>query len=222
MSISPMTPEQLEQSIKITRLFSTPLASLEYPDFPALNDELRTTILQRAAETPSVVHSNEGGWQSDDDFAAWSGDAGARLIAFANTLANQLSAVNSLEHGLIEPNLQWTLSAWANVNHHGHSNALHGHPGAFWSGVYWVDDGTDETCSPVGGELEFIDPRGMLPSMLAPALRMRIGGCLDAGYSSCFVPRTGTFLMFPSWLMHAVRRYEGARARISIAFNLCG
>ncbi|WP_409348109.1 putative 2OG-Fe(II) oxygenase [Pseudomonas sp. RIT778] len=25
--------------------------------------------------------------------------------------------------------------------------------------------------------------------------------------------------MFPSWLMHSVRRFEGTRPRISIAFN---
>ena len=217
-----MNLSQIEQSIKITRLFSTPLASMEYPDFPALNDELRATILQRAAQTPSVLHSNEGGWQSDDDFAVWSGEAGARLIAFANTLANQLSAVNSPEYGLIEPNLQWTISAWANVNCRGHGNAMHGHPGAFWSGVYWVDVGADEECPQVGGELEFVDPRGLLPTMLTPALRMRIEGCLDAGYNRRIMPRTGTFLMFPSWLMHAVRPYEGKRSRISIAFNFHG
>jgi uncharacterized protein (TIGR02466 family) len=213
-------PEQMAQSIKITRLFSTPLASLEYPEFEALNRELRAIIAKRAAAVTSVVHSNDGGWQSDDDFAEWSGAAGARLMTFAKAFANQVSAINSPEHGLIEPDLQWNLSAWANINHCGHANALHGHPGAYWSGVYWVDDGTEQNGQPVGGELEFLDPRGMVPSMLEPTLRMRIEGCLDAGYSSRFTPRTGTFLMFPSWLMHAVRRYEGTRSRISIAFNL--
>ncbi|MEB0078450.1 putative 2OG-Fe(II) oxygenase [Pseudomonas sp. CCI3.2] len=32
-------------------------------------------------------------------------------------------------------------------------------------------------------------------------------------------PSSGTFLVFPSWLLHAVSRYEGQRPRVSIAFN---
>ena len=30
---------------------------------------------------------------------------------------------------------------WANINRKGEGNAFHSHPGAFWSGVYYVDDG---------------------------------------------------------------------------------
>ena len=37
--------------------------------------------------------------------------------------------------------LSWILSAWANVNRRGDFNQLHTHPGATWSGVYYVDHG---------------------------------------------------------------------------------
>jgi uncharacterized protein (TIGR02466 family) len=205
--------------IKINKLFATPVASLQHPDFQRLNAELRETILAREATQASTDHSNEGGWQSTDDFAQWAGDAGAELLAFAQELANQLSAVNSPEHGLIEAKLTWTCAAWANINRSGHGNGVHGHPGAYWSAVYWVDDGGRGDDDTWGGELEFVDPRGVMPTLLYPALRMRIEGCLTAGFMSKMAPTAGTLVMFPSWLLHSVKPHRGDRPRISIAFN---
>ena len=59
---------------------------------------------------------------------------------------------------------------WANVNRSGHGNEFHSHPGAFWSAVYYVDDGGIDADPSLGGELEFMDPRGPLPAMNAPHL----------------------------------------------------
>nr|WP_275078258.1 hypothetical protein [Pseudomonas syringae] len=56
---------------------------------------------------------------------------------------------------------------------------MHGHPGAFCSGVYWVDDGGRQDDVSIGGDLEFPDPRGMMPSVYNATLRMRIDGCLQ-------------------------------------------
>ncbi len=201
--------------IRIDRLFPTPVARLEFPDFERLNRALGETILQRAAGHPGVAHSNQGGWQSADDFTDWSGDAGAELLAFGKAFASQLSAVASPQHGLLEPKHDWTVGAWANVNREGDHNAAHGHPGSYWSGVYWVDAGAPDA----GGELVFIDPRGILPTLLAPHLRMRIEGCVDAGLDHTVKPSSGSFVMFPSWLLHSVSRYGGPRPRISVAFN---
>ncbi|WAH56514.1 2OG-Fe(II) oxygenase family protein [Pseudomonas silvicola] len=216
----PTFPAQVDpEQIKITRLFPTPIAALQHPDFENLNARLKAVILARSESHPGTQRSNLGGWQSEDNFADWAGEAGAQLIAFAQELANQLSAVSSPEHGLIEAHLTWNYSAWANINRKGHANSLHGHPGSFWSGVYWVDDGGRHDDPDVGGELEFVDPRGITPMLLNPALRMRIEGCLGAGSVATQTPRSGTLLMFPSWLLHAVRRYDGDRPRISVAFN---
>ena len=35
----------------------------------------------------------------------------------------------------------WRANMWANINKSGHGNEFHSHPGSFWSGVYYVDDG---------------------------------------------------------------------------------
>ena len=206
--------------INIRRLFATPLASLQYPDAEWLNAELKTLISSRMAQDLCGTQcSNDGGWQSAHDFAQWGGEACDALVAFAREFGNQLTAVHHEQYGFTEPAFEWKLNAWANVNEAGHSNALHGHPGAFWSGVYWVDAGGREEDASVGGDLEFIDPRGMVASTYNPALRMRVEDCLTAGFSSTCSATSGTFVMFPSWLMHAVRRFEGTRPRMSIAFN---
>ncbi|WP_205300056.1 TIGR02466 family protein [Pantoea sp. Tr-811] len=206
-------------AIQIRHLFVTPIASVVHPDAQALNRQLHEVITQRMAVDPGTSHSNQGGWQSPADFSQWGGEPAQALLAFGLALANQLTAVYSAEHGLVEPTFTWRHSAWANVNHPGDSNHLHGHPGAYWSGVYWVDDGGRQEDPAVGGDLEFPDPRGMMPSVYSPDLRMRIEGCLTAGYSSSVAPATGTFVMFPSWLMHSVQRFNGTRPRISVAFN---
>ncbi|PLR30562.1 TIGR02466 family protein [Chimaeribacter arupi] len=209
------------QDIRIQRLFVTPLALVEHPAAEALNEALKAEIAQRQAEDNlGVRHSNVGGWQSAADFNEWPGMGARALTAFARALAYELTAVQHPEQGLVLPEFDWKINAWANVNRAGNANALHAHPGAFWSGVYWVDDGhSGEEETATGGELEFHDPRGVLPSMYNPELRMRIADCLSAGLTTAITPKSGTLVMFPSWLQHAVTRVTATRPRISIAFN---
>lgn len=204
--------------IEIHRLFATPIASIEVPIAAALNDSLADYILTRREKETSVRHSNIGGWQSGPDLCNWDHPAIKTLVEFGRSFVNQLTAVNA-PHGLVEPCHPWKIEGWANVNSNGCSNALHAHPGAFWSLVYWVDDGREADGVDCGGQLEFHDPRGILPAMYAPALRFRIEGCLNAGYTQAVTATSGRLVAFPSWLQHAVSTYTGARPRISIALN---
>ena len=73
----------------------------------------------------------------------------------------------------------WGANMWANINRSGHGNEFHSHPGAYWSGVYYVDDGGIAADPSLGGELEFMDPRGPLPAMNAPHLGRRHAGRPD-------------------------------------------
>jgi uncharacterized protein (TIGR02466 family) len=109
---------------------------------------------------------------------------------------------------------------WANVNRSGHGNEFHSHPGAFWSAVYYVDDGGIDADPSLGGELEFMDPRGPLPAMNAPHLGYAMPGGLTGGATERIRPRAGRLVMFPAWMIHQVRPYQGTAERISIAFNL--
>jgi uncharacterized protein (TIGR02466 family) len=112
------------------------------------------------------------------------------------------------------------MNAWANVNSPGDGNEFHTHPGSFWSGTYYVDDGYDGSEERRGGEFEMQDPRGIAPAMYAPLLAFKTPGGLSVGSSETASPTTGHMMLFPAWLSHAVRPYEGKRKRISIAFNL--
>ncbi|MBT0666914.1 hypothetical protein HT136_00835 [Novosphingobium profundi] len=206
--------------VQIAKIFPTPLASIVHPEAERLCRELTEVILAHEAADPGVSHSNQGGWQSQDDFLAWSGEAGAELVAFAIAFANRMSAVLDPAHGLVAADLDWAFNAWANVNRSGHGNVSHAHPGAYWSAVYWVDDGREPGEEDCGGELEFLDPRGSMPLMLAPSIKMRIEGCLLAGLRHQVSPKSGTLVLFPSWLLHQVAVFTGKRPRISIAINL--
>ena len=65
---------------------------------------------------------------------------------------------------------------WANVNRAGHGNEFHSHPGSFWSGVYYVDDGGIGADPSLGGELEFMDPRAAGVGDVRAAARLRHAG----------------------------------------------
>ena len=71
-----------------------------------------------------------------------------------------------------------------------------------------------------GGEFEVQDPRGVAPVMYAPLLTFAGPNGPSLGASELIRPVAGMMVLFPSWLQHAVRPYQGDAVRISIAFNL--
>jgi hypothetical protein len=212
------------ESLEIVPLFATPLVILNLPDAATLNVELRRVIEQREKSHPSTQHSNLGGWQSSWDMDRWGGAPAIKLLAIARNLANRVTTDRKGNPGTgPHPGyfaVTWVANMWANINRSGHANEFHSHPGAYWSGVYYVDDGGIAGDASLGGELEFMDPRGPLPAMFAPHLSVAMAGGLSAGATERVPPKPGRLVMFPSWVMHQVRPYNGTAERISVAFNL--
>jgi uncharacterized protein (TIGR02466 family) len=102
-------------------------------------------------------------------------------------------------------NLQ--MDCWANVLRRGQYNSVHDHPGATWSGVYYVSGGKRDNDDPFNGKLELLDPR----------MGVNMVGREEGRY---FVePLPGLMVMFPSWLKHMVHPFFGSGERISISFN---
>lgn len=201
--------------IQVNGIFATPVAILMLTDAAAVNEALKAIILAREQSHPSTSHSNLGGWQSSWDFAEWSGPAGQQVLGAARHVADQLTSDRQGQKRKID----WKVNAWANVNRVSHGNEFHTHPGAFWSGCYYVDDGGVGADPSLGGQFEIQDPRGVAPAMYAPGLAFAVPGGQSCGASELVTPRGGMILMFPSWLSHAVRPYTGSGTRISIAFN---
>jgi len=204
-------------SLSVAGLFQTPLAAVTLAGHETLNAALAERILARRQQDPGVVASNIGGWHSAE-FQSWSGPPGAQLLGAARQLVDRLTLTDT-PGGLARSAINWRVTAWANVSGAGDGNRSHGHPGAFWSGVYWVDDGGADADETLGGLFEMTDPRGLLPVMYAPNLRYAIAECDDAGAARTLTPKAGMMILFPSWLSHAVTPYRGTKPRISVAFN---
>lgn len=205
--------------MRTEQMFATPMIVAEPFEDLAEVAELAGIIRQRAAAYPGVRHSNDGGWQSAaHDFLDWAGPLGAELLRRAAAICDR-STLSLADGQLIRAPLDWQITAWANVNGFGAANLEHVHPGAYWSGSFYADDGGIAGNEALGGALEFVDPRGPAPMMYAPAVKIGIEGCVTAGLGERHYPRTGELVLFPSWLRHSVTRYLGNGTRISVAFN---
>jgi uncharacterized protein (TIGR02466 family) len=201
--------------MSLVTLFGTPILIEELPGAETLNAELAKTIMAREQSHPGTQHSNLGGWQSDWEMDRWGGTSAIKLLAIGRNTANRITTDRQGQ----PVSIQWKANMWANINRTGHGNEFHSHPGSFWSAVYYVDDGGIDADPALGGELEFMDPRGPGPAMYAPQLAFGNAG-LSVGANETVRPRSGRLVMFPAWLLHQVRPYRGAAQRISIAFNL--
>ncbi len=204
-------------SFRVGGLFPTPLVVAALNEAEALNAELTETILSRSQRERGTILSNVGGWHSAD-LLSWGGAAGTAVIDAARVMVDRMTLMDSPD-GPVPARVSWRVTAWANINRQGDRNRPHGHPGAFWSGIYWVSDGDADKDDTVGGLLEFADPRGILPAMHAPHLHCAVEDCMSAGRCQTVTPKSGTMVLFPSWLIHSVTTYHGERPRISIAFN---
>ena len=207
-------------SFSVGGLFPTPLVSARLIGHEALNAELVQTILGRQAVERGVKVSNVDGWHSTE-FLSWCGPAGVAVMQAARQIVDRMTLMEA-DDELVPAEVNWRVSAWANVSVEGDGNRAHGHPGAFWSGIYWVDDGGAFEDPASGGMLELADPRGIMPEMSAPHLHFAVKDCLSAGRGEVVTPQAGTMILFPSWLIHSVTRFRGDRPRISVAFNFSG
>lgn len=152
--------------------------------------------------------SNRGGWHSDGNL--FDGEA-ACIQALATMAEDAVFAANE-RIGAATPRaaLDVKLFAWMNANPTGGFNAPHTHPGAHWSGVYYVAQPESEEGN--SGMIEFLDPRSDLPNwriLKAPAFRPK----------KKLRPEPGDLILFPSYLVHWVYPNEAADERVSVAFN---
>jgi uncharacterized protein (TIGR02466 family) len=211
-------PPPMPERVEVRNTFATPVIMAMLPDHEKLDARLKKTILAREKKKPPPqgYDSNIGGWHSSRDYHKWGGKAGEQVIETALGVADRMTAARSGRPADVE----WEVNAWANINRKGHSNEFHVHPGAFWSGTYYVDGDGCADDEALGGEFVIMDPRGPGPSMVAPALCFQGPDGQTVGATELVRPRAGIMLMFPAWLSHGVRPYLGEGTRISIAFNL--
>ncbi len=101
-------------------------------------------------------------------------------------------------------------SLWINVLKPGGQHSAHLHPHAFISGTYYV------SVPPGAGAIRFEDPR--LAMFMAAPPRKRHAPRSRKSFVT-IAPRTGTLLLWESFLRHDVPANTGTSSRISISFN---
>ncbi len=215
--------DALEAGMKAVRaagLFETTVLSAMMPDAATVNDALKRTILARMEHDPGVRRSNVNGWQSAPDMlsAGWGGEAAITVAQFALGACNRYCTDLKMKD---RPRFEWTADMWANVNRRGAANNLHVHPQAFWSAVYYVDDGyAGSEDAALGGELVLQDPRFPMNRMFSMDMVFLSPGGKPQHWNSSVRPQSGMLIAFPSWLYHNVEPFQGDGTRISLAINI--
>lgn len=192
--------------------FPCPVMCHTWADSAELNKELRRLTLAHERESRGRSKSNVGGWHSETGLLEWCGDAGKALIRLMVEMTNYATSQLLAAHERKPPEFSWTIQAWANVSRAGDFNRTHTHPGATWSGTYYVDTGNAAAADAESDTpLQLMDPCLGRVNTFFPALIR----------SSILVhPAPGMMILFPSYVPHMVFAHRGDRVRISIAFNL--
>ncbi len=196
------------ETTKYEKLFATPVLRFHVPDYQDLNVALLQEGEIMRAESKGVSKSNRGGWHSAGNLFKRK----APCVQTLKELATECIATATCKIGakVDFDALSLKLSGWMNMNPSGGYNAPHTHPGAQWSGVYYVSQPAVETGN--SGMIEFLDPRSDLPNwriLDAPAFRLK----------KKIRPKPGDMILFPSYLVHWVYPNDSDQERVSIAFN---
>ena len=197
----------IEQT-RYERLFSTPLMRFRLPDHAILDAELLVEAERLRAASPGVSKSNRGGWHSEGNLFD---DDAPSFLKIRNAAEDAVHAVTRKIGSKADmASLRLKLFGWMNANPPGGFNAPHTHPGAHWSGVYYVTQ--PEVDSGTSGMIEFLDPRSDLPSW-------RIFEASAFKAKRKIRPSAGEIVIFPSYLVHWVYPNESDEERVTIAFN---
>ena len=191
----------------VDELFPTPLLRFEVDNAAPLNQALLGEIAARRSTEAGIEKSNQLGWHSASDLFERKEKAQAALAQLLLRMMAQATRTVAPESDFTK--LQLVTDGWINVNPTGAYNGPHDHPGAFWSGCYYVQvpaGGGDD------GVIEFLSPHKPLPGVGL------IGGALT-GDRLRIKPKAGLMLLWPAHLLHWVHPNASAEDRVTIAFN---
>jgi uncharacterized protein (TIGR02466 family) len=207
---------------EIINMFAVPFSFSRYPHHERVNPALKRYILASEKDAASanprpLTQRNAAVFESHFDLFR---DADASIQELKTFCWDQLLAVigmlNRYDLQTLH-RLQIYNDCWYHVTRRGGFFGVHNHPNASWSGVYCVDPGRSDAGAKDSGRLSFINP------MITSAMHMDAGIArmqLPYGYQVAGVTlEAGQLVIFPSWVLHDVKPFEGQGERITIAFN---
>jgi uncharacterized protein (TIGR02466 family) len=207
---------------KIMNMFAVPFAFSSCPTHERLNPALKERLFAleksgTAANPRPLTQRNAATFESHFNLFRDSDAAIQELKTFCwDHLLGVISRLNGYDPPTLH-RLQIYNDCWFHITRRGGFFGLHNHPNASWSGVYCVDPGRHDADKPESGRLNFLNPTIMAAMhMDAGVARMP----LPYGSQVASLPlEAGQLVMFPSWVLHEVKPFEGQGERITIAFN---
>lgn len=207
----------------VVPFFAVPFAFARLPDCEVLNRTLRELFVARAAAGPEqanprpITQRNAATFESRFDLFRDPHEGVQRLKEFCwSEMLRMVCELNGYDVATRQKLLIYN-DAWFHVTRRGGFFGLHNHPNAAWSGVYCVDPGRSDADKRESGALCFVNP-ALSATMHLDAGNARMSGAFASGVRSLRM-EAGQLVMFPSWVLHDVKPFEGEGERITVAFN---
>jgi uncharacterized protein (TIGR02466 family) len=207
---------------ELVNMFAVPFGFSRYPEHSRLNSRLKQLVLEieksgNSSNPRPLTQRNEATFESHFDFFRNPEPAVQELKSFCwNQLLSLICRLNNYDLQTLKK-LQIYNDCWFHVTRRGGFFGLHNHPNASWSGVYCVDPGRTDADKKNSGQLCFVNP------MLTSAMYLDAANAkMQLPYSSQVANLSlapGQLVLFPSWVLHDVKPFEGDGERITIAFN---
>lgn len=206
----------------LMNMFAVPFAFGRHPQPSALNAALKQRLFALEASGGAtnprpLTQRNAALFESHFNLFRDPDPAILELKAFCwDQLLAVIGRLNGYDLATLT-RLQIYNDCWFHITRRGGFFGLHNHPNASWSGVYCVDPGRHDADKKDSGQLSFVNPQ--LTSVMH----------IDAGNARMQLPyaphvanlrlEAGDLVIFPSWVLHDVKPFEGEGERITIAFN---
>lgn len=192
--------------------YATPIFFKDIENSEELNKHLLKNIYKwKNRDEKGIIRSNSLGWHSAVDMHNRKEYHG--LVKELFKMQEEIYQVEGYH-----PDTEAVCdNMWANVNYKYSHNKNHVHPGAQWSGVYYIK--TPPNC----GHLWFTDPCGER-HMDLPIMADKKQKPTHYWREVHYQPIEGRLIMFPGWLTHEVAPnmcdLKGEKGwRVSVSFN---
>ena len=217
-----MTDPQ-DTSFVIEPVFAVPFAMATHPSPADMNTRLRELFLAREAvgdtyaNRQPMVNRSKQLFESDFQLFAAEDAAVHELRDFCyRNLYRAIGQLNGYETDMLQ-NLHIAVESWFHITRRGGYFPLHNHALHSWSGIYCVDPGYAADDDAGNGMVSFVNPSATSTMFIDMAV-VRMTGGYNYGPRE-FRLKAGQLVLFPSWLLHEVRLYNGDRERVTVAFN---
>jgi uncharacterized protein (TIGR02466 family) len=207
---------------EIMHMFAVPFTFSVHPEQQRLNESLKRYVFKHERDGDGtnprpLTQRNAALFESHFNLFRVQDAAIQELKTFCwNQLLSLIARLNSYDLPTLN-RLQIFNDSWFHITRRGGFFGLHNHPNASWSGVYCVDPGKSDPNKEGSGVLSFVSPMlmsGMYQDAANAKMKLPYGNMLAQ-----LSLEAGQLVMFPSWVLHDVKPFEGEGERITIAFN---